>query len=55
MVELTDGATQDSDAAQQMKSTILNALVQANIPVQSFEAESGRLQDVFFQLTEEGK
>jgi hypothetical protein len=29
--------------------------VQANIPVQSFEAESGRLQDVFFQLTEEGK
>lgn len=55
MVELTDGATQDSEAAQQMKSTILNALVQANIPVQSFEAESGRLQDVFFQLTEEGK
>lgn len=54
MVDLTDAATQGEAAAQQTKSAILNALVQANIPVQSFEAESGRLQDVFFQLTEEG-
>lgn len=52
MVEITDAAGEDEAAAQQLKSTILNALVQANIPVQSFEAESGRLQDVFFQLTE---
>lgn len=55
MVELSENASQSEEAGQQIKSAILNALVQANIPVQSFEAESGRLQDVFFQLTEEGK
>lgn len=53
MVETADVAGQDKDADQKLKATILNALVHANIPVQSFEAESGRLQDVFFQLTEE--
>lgn len=53
MVETTEAAGQGKDAEQNLKATILNALVHANIPVQSFEAESGRLQDVFFQLTEE--
>lgn len=53
MVETADVAGQDKDADQNLKATILNVLVHANIPVQSFEAESGRLQDVFFQLTEE--
>lgn len=52
MVELADQAMQGEDAEQKLKSEILNALVLAAIPVQSFEAESGRLQDVFFQLTE---
>lgn len=53
MVEIAE--TMDSNGtAQNLKAEILNALVRANIPVQSFEAESGRLQDVFFQLTEEG-
>ncbi|MCA9937534.1 MAG: ABC transporter ATP-binding protein [Anaerolineales bacterium] len=32
---------------------LLAALIQAQIPVLSFEGENGRLQDVFFQLTEE--
>lgn len=34
---------------------ILEALLQADVPVLSFEAEGGRLQDVFFQLTEESE
>jgi ABC-2 type transport system ATP-binding protein len=32
---------------------ILKTLIQAKIPVLSFEAEGGRLQDIFLQLTEE--
>ena len=40
----------------QLKNHILNALLQAGIPVLNFDADSGsRLQDIFFQLTEEPK
>ena len=40
-------------ADQQSKSDMLRSLLQDDIPVLSFESESGRLQDVFFQLTEQ--
>jgi ABC-2 type transport system ATP-binding protein len=37
-----------------LKNHILNALLQAEVPVLNFDADSGsRLQDIFFQLTEE--
>jgi hypothetical protein len=36
-----------------INNTILAALIQADIPVLSFGAEGGRLQDIFLQLTEE--
>lgn len=35
------------------RNSLLKALIQAEIPVLSYEAEGGRLQDVFLQLTEE--
>ena len=41
---------QTADAAS--NNVVLAALTQANIPVLSFEAERGRLQDVFLHLTE---
>lgn len=53
MIELTRALEEDEEGNAQQKTEILNALVRAEIPVRSFEAESGRLQDVFFQLTEE--
>ncbi len=36
-----------------IKNHILNILIRANIPILNFDAEGSRLQDVFFQLTEE--
>jgi len=36
-----------------VRNNILKALIQSDIPVLSYEAEGGRLQDVFLQLTEE--
>jgi ABC-2 type transport system ATP-binding protein len=50
VVELTESS---SAADEQVKARILDALVRAEIPVLSFGAEGGRLQDVFLQLTEE--
>ncbi|NJD58843.1 MAG: ABC transporter ATP-binding protein, partial [Anaerolineae bacterium] len=35
------------------RNSILTALIQAKIPILSYEVEGGRLQDVFLQLTEE--
>lgn len=35
------------------RNSILEVLIQAKIPILSYEAEGGRLQDVFLQLTEE--
>jgi ABC-2 type transport system ATP-binding protein len=38
----------------QLKNHILSSLLQAGVPVLNFDADSGsRLQDIFFQLTEE--
>ena len=40
----------------QLKNRILNSLMQAGVPVLNFDADSGsRLQDIFFQLTEDIK
>jgi ABC-2 type transport system ATP-binding protein len=52
MVEIAGEANQSLETEQNAKTDILNALVRAEIPVLSFETENGRLQDVFFQLTE---
>ncbi len=41
------------DADPHQLNHLLNALIGAGIPILSFEGENGRLQDVFFQLTEE--
>ena len=51
-VELADEDQVPPDNYQG-KNKILEALTHANIPVLGFEAEGGRLQDVFLQLTEE--
>ena len=42
------------DGENLMRKNVLESLLQAEIPILSFEAESGRLQDVFLKLTEEG-
>jgi len=40
----------------QLKNRILDSLLQAGVPVLNFDADSGnRLQDIFFQLTEDTK
>lgn len=51
-VELTDLSDGNSSDEYQVKNRILSALIGAEIPVLSFEAEGGRLQDVFLHLTE---
>jgi len=38
---------------EKVRNGLLKALIQAEIPVLNYEAEGGRLQDVFLQLTEE--
>ena len=43
----------NGDRAYQINNKILRALIRAKIPILAFEVEGGRLQDVFFQLTEE--
>lgn len=49
LTDLTDGHSSDE---HRVKNKILGALIGAQIPVMSFEAEGGRLQDVFLHLTE---
>ncbi|WP_192384961.1 ABC transporter ATP-binding protein [Mesorhizobium silamurunense] len=39
--------------SRHLNNEILNALIRAEIPILAFEAEGGRLHDVFLQLTEE--
>jgi ABC-2 type transport system ATP-binding protein len=36
-----------------LRNKIIDMLIHADIPILSFEAEGGRLQDVFLQLTAE--
>jgi ABC-type multidrug transport system ATPase subunit len=50
MQSSTDGA---SPQEGHVNNRILDVLIRADIPVLSFEAEGGRLQDVFLHLTEE--
>ena len=49
-IDHTNGTTPKD---YQSRNSILDALIRADIPILSFEAEGGRLQDVFLQLTEE--
>ncbi len=53
LVELAGETDRTAAKEQDAKTQILNALVGAGISILSFESEGGRLQDVFFQLTEE--
>jgi ABC-2 type transport system ATP-binding protein len=52
-VKLVDTDDEASLEESRAKNEILDTLTRAGISVLSFEAEGGRLQDVFFQLTEE--
>lgn len=52
-VKLVEATADTSSEQRQTKNELLDALMRAKIPVLTFEAEGGRLQDVFFQLTEE--
>ena len=48
-----DNSIEEAEAgAHHLNNVILGALIDADIPVLSFESEGGRLQDVFLQLTE---
>jgi len=52
-MELVEPANGSSANDYQMNNKILSALIRAKIPILGFEAEGGRLQDVFLHLTEE--
>ena len=52
-VELKDSADRTSTEEYLVNNKILEALIRADIPILRFEAEGGRLQDVFLHLTEE--
>ena len=52
-VELTVPANGTLAEEHHVNNRILEALIRAEIPILSFGAEGGRLQDVFLQLTEE--
>ena len=52
-MELLEPPKGDEGKAFQINNNILSALIRAKIPILSFEAEGGRLQDVFLHLTEE--
>lgn len=53
---IEDHIEKNSSEDVQLKNQILNSLLLAKIPVLNFDADSGsRLQDIFFQLTEEPK
>jgi hypothetical protein len=49
LVTLADGA-----ADPRVTNQITETLIRADIPILSFGAEGGRLQDVFLHLTEDG-
>ena len=52
-VELLHSANGASGEDYHLNNRILEALIRAEIPILSFGAEGGRLQDVFLHLTEE--
>jgi ABC-2 type transport system ATP-binding protein len=51
-VELVDPEGTSAEKPH-VNNTLLEALIRADIPILSFEAEGGRLQEVFLHLTEE--
>ena len=52
-LELVNPTNGDTPKDYQANNRILKALINAKIPILSFEAEGGKLQDVFLHLTEE--
>jgi len=52
-IELVGPADGVSPEDVQINNILLEALIRADIPILSFQAEGGRLQDVFLYLTEE--
>jgi ABC-2 type transport system ATP-binding protein len=52
-VELIEPANGNASKAYLINNNILSALIRTKIPILSFEAEGGRLQDVFLHLTED--
>lgn len=52
--ELAGAPDTMSSNGQHFNNSILQALIRAEVPILSFEAEGGRLQDVFLDLTEGG-
>jgi len=52
-VELVDSADRTSSEEHLVNNRILEALIRAEIPILRFEADGGRLQDVFLHLTDE--
>ena len=53
LADTTGGWLRVELADQISKNSILETLIQADIPIQGFESVGGRLQDVFLQLTAE--
>jgi ABC-2 type transport system ATP-binding protein len=53
LVELQPPSNGDASKVYQINNQILGDLIRAKIPILSFEAAGGRLQDVFLHLTEE--
>jgi hypothetical protein len=52
-VELVGSVKQPGSDDYVESNYILKSLIHAEIPIQGYEAEGGRLQDVFLQLTTE--
>jgi ABC-2 type transport system ATP-binding protein len=52
-LELVEPADKTPNGENQINNKIVEALIQAEIPILSFEAGNGRLQDVFLHLTGE--
>jgi ABC-2 type transport system ATP-binding protein len=52
-IELVDRTNGSSPEGYHANNKILETLIRAEIPILGFEAEGGRLQDIFLQLTEE--
>lgn len=53
-LQIDNNITKNSPEDANLKNQVLNSLLQAGIPVLNFDADSSsRLQDIFFQLTEE--
>lgn len=52
-VELADSNNETGPVESLQNNMILEGLIRAQIPIVSFEAEGGRLQDVFLHLTKE--